>query len=103
MLRNDHKISQAYIVRCHLAVEQFKVCPLCGAVNVAGNDECFCCRWSGGFKTGRHEVESRLYELIHRCPELLAVLSEEGDDLPPTLFDRVRSFFSRLRGLDLRA
>ena len=37
------------VLRSRRSVEQFKVCTLCGALNVKENDECFVCRWSGEF------------------------------------------------------
>ena len=74
------------------------VCPLCEAVNLLENEECFCCRWAGDFEFDPELIETKLYEMIYRCPELLAVLVEEEEFVkPPTLLDRVRRFFYRFR------
>ena len=103
MIRNESALTQAYIVRCHLAVEQFKVCPLCESVNVADNDACFSCGWAGKFQTEPHRIESRLYDLIYRCPELLAILVDEERVHSLTLFERLKGIFSRFRRLDVSA
>jgi hypothetical protein len=95
MLRSNDLFTQAYIVRRRLAVEQFKLCPLCRTVNVLENDTCFCCHWEGRFDHDAEHVESALYELVYRCPELLAVLVEDEPNRRAGLFERIWSCLSR--------
>ena len=98
MLRNEEILSQTYVTRRRLAVEDFMVCTLCGALNVNTNEECFVCRWSGDFSFNPVQIETRLYEIIYRCPELLTVLIEEEKvELPLSFLDKVRWFFFRSR------
>jgi hypothetical protein len=104
MLRNHEILSQAYIVQRRLAVEEFKLCPLCRAVNLLENENCFCCNWEGRFDHDPDHIESALYEMVYRCPELLAILIEDEPNVRPGFFERVWSFFSRLRRrVDVRA
>ena len=103
MLRSYDILSQAYIVRRRLAVKQFKLCPLCGAVNVRENVACFCCEWGGRFDHDPDHIESALYEMVYRCPELLATLVDEQPEERRGLFERVWSFFARFRRFDVRA
>src|SRR5947209_853472 len=42
-----------------------KICDLCGALNLTGNDECFVCRWRGHFER-RPEVVKLAMELVER-------------------------------------
>lgn len=98
MLSSKEILSQTYKTRRRLAVEDFMVCPLCGALNVNTNIECFVCRWAGDFNFNPVQIETRLYEIIYHCPEILAVLIEE-EKVEPTLsfMDKVRRFFYRFR------
>lgn len=97
MLRGHDILSQAYIVRRRLAVEQFQLCPLCRTVNLLENDSCFCCHWEGKFDRDPNHIESALYEMVYRCPELLAVLIEEEPTHEPGFFERLWGFFSRFK------
>jgi hypothetical protein len=103
MLHGKEIVSQAYIVQRRLAVEQFKLCPLCRAVNLAENSTCFCCHWEGRFDNDHDHVEEALYEMVYRCPELLAILIEDEPNARPGFFERLWSFFSRFRRLNVRA
>jgi hypothetical protein len=103
MLRHRDRASDAYIVTRRLAVGEFKLCPLCRAVNLLDNEVCFCCQWEGRFDHDANHIESALYEMIYRCPELLGILVEDEPVERPGFFERVWSFFGRLRRLDLRA
>lgn len=102
MLRND-AFTQAYIVRRRLAVEQFKLCPLCRAVNLVENGTCFCCEWEGRFDHDLDHIESALYEMVYRCPELLAILVEEEPTTRPGIFERIWDFFARFRRVNVEA
>jgi hypothetical protein len=104
MLHSKDFLSQAYIVHRRLAVEEFKLCPLCRAVNILENEVCFCCNWEGRFDRNPDHIESALYEMVYRCPELLAILIEDEPNVEPGFFERVWSFFSRWRrSVDVRA
>lgn len=59
-----------------LAVESFKVCPLCGALNALEQRECFVCRWSGEFVHDVGRVERALENLVFECPKLVAALEK---------------------------
>ena len=97
-------LPRSYSVNRRLAVDQFKVCPLCGAVNVLANCQCFVCTWAGGFIHDEAQIETGLYQMIIRCPELLAILIDEEPVEPLGTWDRVRLFFCRLRKrIDVRA
>ncbi len=76
-LRSKDAVSQSYLLRCQLAIKQFKICPVCDSVNVLDNTECFACRWAGAFVFEPNDIESRLYEMISRCPGLLEVLVDD--------------------------
>lgn len=67
-------------IRRRLAVGEFKVCQLCGTLNVRQNCECFVCRWHGEFDTNSALVEIKLYELLDRCPELTDVMYEHQSE-----------------------
>ena len=97
MLRSQEIFSQSYLLRCRLAVSQFKVCPVCDSVNVNENHECFSCRWSGSFIVEPSIVESRMYEMIARCPELLAVLVDDSPATIPSRFQKLAAWFRRIR------
>ncbi|MEZ5164010.1 MAG: hypothetical protein R2688_09750 [Fimbriimonadaceae bacterium] len=63
------------VLRARPAAGQFKVCPLCGALNVIENCECFVCRWQGEFDCQEAMVRMKVHEIIASCPELLGVIS----------------------------
>ena len=90
-------LPQSYAVNCRLAVDQFKVCPLCGAVNVQANCRCFVCTWAGEFIEDEAAIETGLYQMIVRCPELLEILIDEERAAPLGLWGRVRRFFCQFR------
>lgn len=96
--------SYAILKKRH-AASAFKVCPLCEALNVKENTECFVCRWSGEFDTGPAYVGARLQEVFDRCPELGTMIQVEGmvvSDAGWRLWwGRLRRLFSRR--LDIRA
>lgn len=103
-LGRDEAVAHSYLLHCRLAIQEFKVCPLCSSVNVVENEECFACRWSGAFEFEPATVESRLYEMISHCPELLEVLLDEGPKQKPSLVVKMMSWLTRrLRPLDQRA
>lgn len=58
------------VLRTHRAGGHFKVCSLCGALNIRENDECFVCRWHGDFDGNQALVELKLIELLRTCPEI---------------------------------
>ena len=97
MPRYSEILPQSYAVNRRLAVDQFKVCPLCGAVNVLANCKCFVCTWAGGFIEDEGQIETGLYQMIIRCPELLEILIDEEPARPLGLWSRVRRFFCRFR------
>ncbi|HXH60718.1 MAG TPA: hypothetical protein VNI20_05110 [Fimbriimonadaceae bacterium] len=97
MIGNKDILSYAYVTRCQLALEEFKSCPLCEAINVAEDDECFLCGWHGQFVHDPDVIEQGLYEIVYRCPELLAVLVEEIKQEKPTFWRRMQRFFGRFR------
>ena len=104
MIRKGEILSRAYVVHRRLAVEGFKVCPLCGAVNVVSNAACFVCLWKGKFSHDPAQIETRLYDLIFACPEFLEVLVTEEHVEPDDFWSRMRQFFYRFRRkIDVRA
>lgn len=82
-------------------VEQFKVCPLCGALNVRENDECFVCTWKGAFDHHPVTVHLRLAEIIRHCPELYGLWDRAALPKPLRLvcaaFATLRQGIARLR------
>jgi hypothetical protein len=84
-------------------VEQFKVCTLCGALNVRENDECFVCRWSGEFDKDGLAVRIKINDIVRECPELLDVVRQATRPRPwdrallgwRMLTTRVRALFRR--------
>ena len=90
-------LPQSYSVNRRLAVDQFKVCPLCGAVNVQANCKCFVCTWAGEFIEDEAEIETGLYRMIIRCPELLEILIDDEREEPLGAWDRLRRLFCRFR------
>lgn len=103
MIRNWDNTTDAYIVTRRLAVDEFKLCPLCRAVNLLDNDECFCCLWEGRFDHDPDHIETALYDMVYRCPELLAILIEDEPTRAPGFFERIWGFFARFRRVDVRA
>ncbi len=97
------------LLLCRAEIEQFMVCPLCGALNVCENDECFVCRWSGEFDLSPTLVHLRIREIIEACPELQDLLLEREimirRESPLGAVDRFKQFVARLfrRRLDFRA
>lgn len=82
------------VLRNRRSVEQFKVCTLCGALNVRENDECFVCRWSGEFDRDGVAVRIKINEIVRECPELLDVVKQATR---PSPWNRLRSAWTRLR------
>ena len=80
------------VLRSRRSVEQFKVCTLCGALNVKENDECFVCRWSGEFDLDGLAVRVKINEIVRECPELLGVISRVTK---PSLLTQFRSWVTR--------
>lgn len=97
MPRYSDILPKSYAVNRRLAVDQFKICPLCGAVNVLANCKCFVCTWAGGFIEDEGQIETGLYLMIIRCPELLDILIDEERAEPQGLRSRVRRLLCRFR------
>ena len=99
------------VLRNRRSVGQFKVCTLCGALNVRENDECFVCRWSGAFDHDPLAVRVGINEIVRECPELMEVVREPGRRrLFGNLYGRLRGVWYRIvlgltrcRGVDTRA
>ncbi len=97
------------LLLCRAEIEQFMVCPLCGALNVCENEECFVCRWSGEFDLTPTLVHLRIRELIEACPELQDLLMEREimirREVRPGFVGRLQRFFAQIfrRKLDFRA
>jgi hypothetical protein len=82
---------------------EFKVCPLCGALNVKENDSCCECSWQGKFETGAEAVQVRMWQMVDTSPELqLLLLKELRTPWWKKLWSMVRTKFRR-KGLDIRA
>jgi hypothetical protein len=73
------------VLRQRHASSAFKVCPLCDALNLKENDECYVCRWWGDFDHGPALVASRLQDVINRCPDLIKVIEVEKTVRPSGL------------------
>ena len=86
------------VLRNRRSVEQFKVCTLCGALNVKENDECFVCRWQGEFDLDALTVRIKINEIVRECPELAEVVRRSTR---PNAFFRAlswcRAFLYRVR------
>lgn len=98
------------VLRNRRSVGQFKVCTLCGALNVRENDECFVCRWSGEFDHDPLAVRVGINDIVRECPELMELVCPSGRPDPlHDLFARLNAAWHRLlvrlgrRGLDTRA
>lgn len=98
------------VLRQRHAASAFKVCPLCDALNLRENDECYVCRWGGEFDQGPALVSSRLQAVIDRCPDLGRIVAVEAAGprgrfawvwTLGRLWGRVRRMFRRR--LDFRA
>lgn len=104
MTRDQDIYSHSFLLRCRLATNEFKICPLCESVNVRQNSECFCCKWTGKFVEDPHVIETSLYHMISHCPELLAILVSDMEEPKPTFKERLAHLVSRLlRRVDVRA
>lgn len=93
-----------HVLRTRMALEHFKCCPLCGALNVRENEECFVCRWHGDFDRTPVLVETKLRELVSQCPDLVPTLSRRPI---PRRAPQLKRWFYRLRSwlfrVDFRA
>ncbi|MES1227721.1 MAG: hypothetical protein ABUL72_03565 [Armatimonadota bacterium] len=81
------------ILRSRRSVEHFKVCTLCGALNIKENDECFVCRWSGEFDMDGLTVRVKINEIVRECPELLEVVRRVNKPKP---LERLSSWWGRV-------
>lgn len=66
--------------------KDFKVCDLCGALNLVTNNKCFVCSWMGRFHTDKESVRTAIMELEQAHGQLSErIFSEEilPDDSPP--------------------
>jgi hypothetical protein len=94
------------VLRSRKAIEQFKVCVLCGALNVRENDECFVCRWAGDFDTDPVMIRIKINEIVSECPDLTDVVVD-----PPSRAPLLKAWGSlarfiqrwRIRRLDFHA
>lgn len=57
--QNGQRESRAF------SASDLKICDLCGALNLASNQECFVCRWHGSFER-RADVVNMAMELVER-------------------------------------
>jgi hypothetical protein len=78
-----------------------KICDLCGALNLASNDECFVCRWRGRFER-RPEMVKLAMELLERRHgrlelSLLTSAHVYHDPVDHSLRARLGCFFLRVR------
>lgn len=84
-----------------IALDNLKLCPLCGAVNAMANSECFVCTWHGRFEHDAEAIELGLADILGQCPEIL-----ETDDQEPRegIMRRANSIMRRLfrRRIDIR-
>ena len=55
------------------------------------------CTWGGEFIHDEAQIETGLYQMIIRCPELLEILIDDVQVEPVGLWSRVRRFFYRFR------
>ena len=84
------------VIKRRMATENFVVCPLCGALNVIENDECFVCAWHGAFDDDPSNVERQLDEIVRKCPGLTRsrpVLARAS--VFQTLFHRLKAMFRK--------
>jgi hypothetical protein len=87
-----------------MAAEHFKVCPLCGALNVVENEECFVCSWHNEFDENPVVIEMKILDLMHECPDLLEAVSTLATPPKSSFKQRLASWWRKLFGrLDLRA
>ena len=94
------------VLRSRRATEQFKVCTLCGALNVRENDECFVCRWAGDFDGDPLTIRIKINEIVQECPELAdAVALPKRKRSWTRIFSNLARFVQRcrLRRLDYHA
>lgn len=94
------------LVRTRARLGEFKVCPLCGALNVNENAECFVCRWQGSFDHSRELIRLRIYEVVRGRPDFWDVWASIPCVRTQTRWQRFVSRVSRLlrgrRRIDLR-
>lgn len=84
------------VIKRRMAAENFVVCPLCGALNVIENDECFVCAWHGEFDTDPVLVEQQLGEIVRKCPGLARTKDPVAQaSVFQILFHRLQSLFRR--------
>lgn len=50
------------------AARGFKVCPLCGTLNVSENCDCFVCGWGGRFDSSEATIQIAITQLLDHCP-----------------------------------
>ncbi|MCG9894834.1 MAG: hypothetical protein MH204_05110, partial [Fimbriimonadaceae bacterium] len=82
--------------------DAFKVCPLCGTLNVKENETCCTCSWSGQFDSSPHLVQVRMWQIVEQSPELQVLLLKElRRPWYRVLWSAVRNRFRRR--LDVRA
>lgn len=87
-----------------LAVDELKVCPVCGCLNAQSNLECVICRWHGKFDHDPKKIKVQFALLIEQNPDLRAHFAEhEIAWSHKGLWARVRRWLSRRRGVDLWA
>jgi hypothetical protein len=81
---------------------EFKVCPLCQALNVKENKACCTCGWKGKFSTESHTVQLRMWEMVNKSDELQILLLKELRQNP---WQKLISHFKRLfrKRIDIRA
>lgn len=84
-----------------IALENLKLCPLCGAVNSMANAECFVCTWHGQFEHDAEAIESGLALILGQCPEILDADAAEPHE---GIMHRAHSLIRRLfrRRIDIR-
>ena len=84
----------------HFRENDLKICDLCGALNLASNQECFVCGWHGKFEQ-RPEVVKMAMELMERKHgrlelRLLTDLESYNPTAPRSLRGRLQLFFARI-------
>lgn len=84
------------VIKRRMAAENFVVCPLCGALNVIENEECFVCSWQGAFDDDPIVVETQLDEIVRKCPGLARNRAVEcRHNVFQRVFHRIKSLFRR--------
>lgn len=94
------------LLKSRSGLEQFKVCTLCGSLNVAENNECFVCRWHGSFDRNPSLIRLRIYEIVRNCPDFWEVWSSlPGVSKTPKwkrVWNKIVRRFRRRKLLDIR-